>query len=56
MAMNHAPVALGWRAGGRELDSGRTNTRGLLNNWEESAAFVIDLIHDGRHVGFAIIV
>ena len=28
-------------AGGREFDSGRTNTQGLKNNRVESAAFVI---------------
>ena len=36
--------SVGWTmgccAGGREFDSGRTNTQGLKNNWVESAAFV----------------
>ena len=30
----------GCHAGGRKLDSRRTNTQGLKNNWVESAAFV----------------
>jgi len=33
-------------AGGREFDSGRTNTQGLKINWGESASFVITSAND----------